>query len=157
MAKERASEKAMRESRTLEQGKQKQPPIEDTSEPEVDFSNEEKDIDEAIKNLKAKKAKLTAKKRQAVGGVKLTKKRTHALSTNAWVIKAAAKFVNSVRAANNATASLDEYETKLGLEGKKRQSDDYTDDLAVLTSASEELASRVTVAEAIEELKKAKS
>lgn len=98
------------------------PPSEpaDPTEADVDFSKEEADLDRQLKELKAKKAKLVSRKKQAVGGKKLERMRKYAKAAAEWASKATTKYIASVKRANDAVASLQEYEDKLGIPEEKR-------------------------------------
>lgn len=113
------------------------PPMEDNSEPELDFAKEEAEIAEAIKVLKAKKLKLSQKRKQATGGVKLERMKKYAQETHDWAIAAASKFVVSVERANAAATKLDDYEVKLGIPADKVLAVKLAADLEILTEAAE--------------------
>lgn len=101
------------------------PPVEpaEPTEADVDFSNEEADLDKQLTAIKAKKAALAKRKKQAVGGKKLGRIRKYATETVEWAAKAKKKADVSLERAQTALAKLDDYETKLGILGNKRVSD----------------------------------
>lgn len=85
------------------------------TEADVDFKNEEANLDLQIRKLKAKKAELASRKRGALGSKKLDRMRKHAQAATDWANKAAGKFATSTGRANDAVRKLNEYETKLGI------------------------------------------
>ena len=117
------------------------PPTEpdEATEADVGFSNEEEQLSARLKAVKAEIAALGKKKKQAVGGKKLAKMRKYAEETVDWAQKAASKFAVSTKRANDAVASLAEYEEKLGFVGPKCVSERHAEAMEPITEGAETL------------------
>lgn len=143
MSKDKRKDKKA-ETQEIEQVNSKDliPPVKPTepTEADVDFANEEAKLDAQLKALKEKRTALNKRKRQAVGGKKLVKKRAFAADTMDWLDKAAAKYVASVERANVAVAGLQEYEETLQLPEAKCEGESYTERLGIYQVASEGIA-----------------
>lgn len=113
--------------------------LDEATEADVDFAKEEKELAAAMKDLKARQAKLNKRKRVAVGGKKLAKMRTFAKAATEWAKSAADKAIVSVTRANDAVAKLIEYEAKLDLPDKQRVGNKMAEGLVLLTEAVEVL------------------
>ena len=132
-----------KQKRTVEQVSSKSliPPTEpdETTEADVDFSKEEKELQRQMKELKAKLVTFDKKKKQAVSGKKLPKMRKYAEETTSWALAAATKFGVSVKRANDALCSLGDYEETLGISEAKRVSNTLSEKLELVTEAAEAL------------------
>ena len=132
-----------KQKRTVEQVSSKSliPPTEpdETTEADVDFSKEEKELQRQMKELKAKLVTFDKKKKQAVSGKKLPKMRKYAEETTEWAVKAGSKLKVAIQRANAAVASLDEYEEKLGIVGGKCIAGGLAGDLEAPTEVAEVL------------------
>lgn len=109
----------------------------EVTENDVDFATEEAELDAQMKAIKEKKAKLAARKKQAMGGKKLSRMRSFASDTTEWALKAAEKFTVSVTRANDAVGKLCEYEDKLDIPKAKRVGEKLAESLELLTEAAE--------------------
>lgn len=120
------------------------PPSEpsEPTEADVDFATEEKELAKAEAEVKAKRKALGLRKKQAVGGKKLAKRRAFAIDTTDWAEKAAAKLVESVDRANEAVGKLADYEVKLQLPEKEQKAERLAETLVNLTAAREQLTAK---------------
>lgn len=109
------------------------------TEADLDFAAEEANLDAEMKVLKAKRAKLAARRKQALGGKKLERMRKYAQAATDWAQSAATKFATSTKRANDAVGKLDEYEEKLGLTGNKALAATLAGELELLVGAAESI------------------
>ena len=155
------------------------PPTEppEPTEANVDVSKEEKDLADLLAKVKAKRATISAHKKQKCGGAKLEQKRTWALTAMAWVTKprkfsvgddklehteqrggTASQFLKAMERANAAVASLVDYEEKIQLPAGQQQGPTHAEAMAKYTEAAEILSAAYNLDIKVEaSLKKAKS
>ena len=139
-----------------------QPPTEPAEPTEADIKDlaaEEAELAELQAKVKAKRATISARKKQKLGGKKLESKRTWVENTTNWALKpkhvsktndierievrggAAISFVESIERANQAVAALQDYEEQIKLPKAERLGDKWAETIVKANEAAEILTS----------------